>query len=101
MRDLSKALTSLRPGAQWALSGDDYSGLVWMDNETTPPTIQELQAEDERLFQEWLSNQYQRDRVKEYPSIQDQLDMQYWDSVNGTTTWIDSINLVKTKYPKP
>ena len=36
-----------------------------------------------------------------YASVQDQLDMQYWDSINGTTTWKDHIAAVKAKYPKP
>ena len=36
-----------------------------------------------------------------YASIQEQLDMQYWDAVNGTTTWKDHIAAVKAKYPKP
>ena len=39
-------------------------------------------------------------RKNEYPSIEDQLDMQYWDSVNGTTTWKDAITKVKTDNPK-
>ena len=39
-------------------------------------------------------------RKIEYPSIEDQLDMQYWDSVNGTTTWKDAITNVKTDNPK-
>lgn len=39
-------------------------------------------------------------RKNEYPSIEDQLDMQYWDSVNGTTTWKDAIAKVKTDNPK-
>ncbi len=39
-------------------------------------------------------------RVAEYPSIQEQLDMQYWDSVNGTTNWKDTISAIKEKYPK-
>jgi hypothetical protein len=48
----------------------------------------------------WVDpEQYKIDRV--YPSIQDQLDMQYWDSVNGTTTWKDAIEAVKTENPKP
>ena len=48
----------------------------------------------------WVDpEQYKIDRV--YPSIQDQLDMQYWDSVNGTTTWKDAIAAVKTENPKP
>tara|TARA_R100000353_G_C6341519_1_gene150512 strand:- start:145 stop:462 length:318 start_codon:yes stop_codon:yes gene_type:complete len=36
-----------------------------------------------------------------YASIGDQLDMQYKDAVNGTTTWKDHIAAVKAKYPKP
>ena len=36
-----------------------------------------------------------------YASVQEQLDMQYWDAVNGTTTWKDHVAAVKAKYPKP
>jgi beta-galactosidase GanA len=43
---------------------------------------------------------YINKRQSEYPSIQEQMDMQYWDAINGTTTWQDAINAVKTKYPK-
>jgi len=44
---------------------------------------------------------YDQQRMIAYPSIQEQLDMQYWDSVNGTTTWADAIAAVKAQYPKP
>ena len=40
-------------------------------------------------------------RAAAYPSIQDQMDMQYWDAVNGTTTWKDAIAKVKSDNPKP
>lgn len=43
---------------------------------------------------------YAQKRVAEYPSISDQLDMQYWDSINKTTKWKDSISSIKDKYPK-
>ena len=46
------------------------------------------------------SIQYQKDRAKEYPTIQEQLDMQYWDNVNGTTNWEDAIAKVKADKPK-
>ena len=39
-------------------------------------------------------------RQQEYPSREDQLDMMYWDKVNGTTTWEDAIQAIKDKYPK-
>ena len=40
-------------------------------------------------------------RATAYPSIQEQLDMQYWDKVNGTTNWEDAIAKVKLDNPKP
>ena len=40
-------------------------------------------------------------RQEAYGSIADQLDMQYWDGVNGTTNWADHIAKVKSDNPKP
>ena len=40
-------------------------------------------------------------RASAYPSLQEQMDMQYWDAVNGTTTWKDAIAKVKSDNPKP
>ena len=39
-------------------------------------------------------------RRSQYPSIGDQLDMQYKDLINGTTTWKDAIAKVKRDNPK-
>ena len=44
---------------------------------------------------------YIQARQEAYGSIADQLDMQYWDAVNGTTTWKDHIAKVKSDNPKP
>src|SRR6056300_196111 len=46
-------------------------------------------------------NGYKTARQEAYGSLQDQLDMQYWDGVNGTTTWADHIAQVKADNPKP
>jgi len=43
---------------------------------------------------------YKTLRQQEYPSLQDQQDMGYWDQINGTTIWQDTISAIKTKYPK-
>jgi len=39
-------------------------------------------------------------RSQEYPSREEQFDMMYWDKVNGTTVWEDTIQAIKDKYPK-
>lgn len=36
-----------------------------------------------------------------YPDIKDQLDMLYHDMKNGTTDWLDTIEAIKTEFPKP
>ena len=43
---------------------------------------------------------YIKKRLAEYPPISDQLDMIYWDKVNGTNVWQDMITAIKNKYPK-
>jgi len=66
----------------------------------------------EAEYEQWI-NQIANDRFNEqqfgyiqarqeaYGSIADQLDMMYWDLVNGTTTWKDHIAQVKSDNPKP
>jgi len=39
-------------------------------------------------------------RTAEYPSLQEQEDMKYWDEINGTTVWRDTITSIKERYPK-
>ena len=92
-----KAINSLVPTAEFAVRGNE---IEWINPTTAPVTDAQIDAELARLQAEYDAKQYQRDRAKEYPSIQEQMDMQYWDAINGTTTWQDAVNAVKTKYPK-
>lgn len=97
--DITQALLELAPGAQWSLDGDTYEGLTWFDeNDLPPPTEEEVQVEIARLQVEYKNNQYQRDRAKEYPSIEDQLDALYHQGYDG---WKAIVDEVKNKYPKP
>lgn len=43
---------------------------------------------------------YQQSREQAYPPIGEQLDMLYWDRVNGTNIWAETLTHVKEKYPK-
>jgi len=96
-----QALHNLAPNAEWIIKGDDeFDNIEWFDTNQTQPTEAEIQTELQRLQTEYDSLQYQRDRATAYPSLADQADMQYWDAVNGTTTWQDAIAKVKADYPK-
>ena len=47
------------------------------------------------------NDSYKSKRRAAFPSIQEQLDLQYWDQGNGTTKWKEAIAKVKSDNPKP
>ena len=101
MIDFIKALRSLYPNSSWSINGDNYDGLNWLDETQPKPNEATLIEEYNRLRAEEDKNAYKAERALEYPSIQEQLDMQYWDKINGTNNWEQAIQAVKEKYPKP
>ena len=100
MTDIIKAIKAINPNAQVVINGNDINTIEW-HNGTTPIPANEILAKQQELITEYNSNQYKRDRAKEYPSIQEQLDMQYWDKINNTNNWQTKVNEIKVKYPKP
>ena len=40
--DIPAALQALKPGAEWILRGDKWSGLEWLDKKQTVPTEKEV-----------------------------------------------------------
>ena len=61
------------------------------------------QAKTDLGNSKWQEQQfgYVQARQEAYGSVAEQLDMQYWDGVNGTTVWADHIAKVKSDNPKP
>ena len=47
--DIPTALQSLKPGAEWVLRGEDYSGLEWLDSKQTKPTETEVNSKISEL----------------------------------------------------
>ncbi len=42
---IESAIHILRPGAQWAIRGDTYAGLEWLDKTQSMPTAEEVAAQ--------------------------------------------------------
>jgi len=68
----------------------------WENNEDSKPSKTKLDSLLEGLKNEWDKYQYARDRSREYPPLNEQMDMMYHDMDN----WKASILAIKTKYPK-
>jgi hypothetical protein len=99
MTDIIKSIRAINPNAQVSVNAEDINQITW-HNGTTPIPTNQILAKQQELIAEYNSKQYQRDRAKAYPSIQEQLDLQYWDKINNTDTWEQAINAVKAQYPK-
>ena len=82
---------------------DDGDGVVYIHEwnlDIAQPTAEQIASYETagntaEALQTVLNN-----RATSYPTIQEQLDMQYWDGINNTTTWKDAITKVKTDNPK-
>ena len=101
MNTISKmqAILSLVPGAQVTVRGDEVE---WINPSVAPVTEQQITAERVRLQADYDAKEYQR--LRQYPSIGDQLDM-LWHAIdngtlNKTSDFYTAIKAVKDAHPK-
>ena len=101
-----KAILKINPNAKVTVKGDDIENrdlgkvtIEWLDG-TTPIPNADIEAKMVELQADYDAKQYQRDRASKYPELKEQLDMQYKDLLNGTTTWKDAVAKVKSDNPK-
>jgi hypothetical protein len=99
MTNIIKSIKAINPNAEVSVNAEDINQITW-HNGTTPIPANEILAKQQELITEYVSKQYQRNRAVDYPSLTEQLDMQYWDKINGTNKWQQAINAVKQKYHK-
>jgi len=64
------------------------------DEDGLPTEIADPRTEEQK------KEAYKDKRRVAYPSIQDQLDMIYWDKINSTDTWTTEISRIKALYEK-
>ena len=100
------------------LKDDKNNPIMWEDVGELPPHLTPKKPKDNDTHwdeekEEWVGHalhyknqaefeaSYEFKRVKDYPPLLDQLDALYWDKINGTNNWVDSITKVKEKHPKP
>mgnify|MGYP006206228085 FL=1 len=83
------------------VSIDDSAGAFDKDGKSVTLDAVKVAAARKALDDAAAAIKYKSDRAAAYASIGDQLDMQYWDAVNGTTTWKDHVAKVKADHPKP
>ena len=97
--DIITAIKAINPNAKVSVNDESFEQITW-HNGTAVISKTDIEAKQAELQTAYDNNAYQRVRATAYPSWQEQMDMQYKDLLNGTTTWKDAIAKVKSDNPK-
>lgn len=100
MIDYAWILTVNYPGAQWALNGDAYDGLVWLDD-SPKPTQAELDAQWPQVN---YDNQIAAVEAARLAAYEQQSDPLYFKWQRGDATeaeWRAAVAKVKADNPYP
>jgi len=106
MAAIISAILAIKSDAQVSVNAEDINQITWIDGNPTNITNQQILAKKAELQAEHDAKQYARDREKEYPTWQDQMDM-LWHSIDQDAAlkskyfaFHQAILAVKSKHPK-
>ena len=99
MTDIIQAILKINPKAELTVVAEDTNQITWL-NGTKPIPANQILAKQQELIAEYESNQYQRDRAKEYPDFKDYLDGIVKGDQQQIDKYIADCLVIKAKYPK-
>jgi len=96
----------------WTYNGERLGRKTWVDSDGTKhPPNWDIWPDEEKIARGLVRVEepdpvppeptYEDLRRRAYGPVGDQLDMQWHDLVDGTTTWKDHVAAVKAAHPKP
>jgi hypothetical protein len=100
--DISKVLLSKFPNTEWFLSGNEYSGLDWLDN-SPKPTEKELQSLWSEVKYEFELKVVKDARHSAYiaPNGSDAVFMKYQRGEATKQEWLDAVQTINDANPYP
>jgi|DEB0MinimDraft_10_1074344.scaffolds.fasta_scaffold00185_3 hypothetical protein len=99
--DIPMILSKRYEGAEWSLSGDSYSGLTWLSEDITQPSLADLEAVWAEVQFEVAYEAVQKQRQAKYQTESDPV---FFDYQRGEVTeqdWLDAVEAVKVALPYP
>jgi hypothetical protein len=98
--DIVSILQAKFPGAEWALNGEDYSGLQWLDD-SPKPKKNELEALWPTVQYEIAFQQVEKARQAAYQQTADPLFFEYQRGDATEAEWLAAVQAVKDAHPYP
>lgn len=94
-----QAIQNLVPGAEVSIAIGNGE-VTWLNPPVAPVSEDQIRQEQQRLQEAYDWYEYRRNRAREYPSIEEQLDALYHAGV-FPPEMAEKIRAVKQKYPQP
>ena len=94
------AIKSLAPGASFGIYDNDLAKIDWQDEAISQPSDADIETELVRLQAEYDAQEYARNRVSEYPTIQECVHAILDNDNNALDTLQAKRAEIKLKYPK-
>jgi hypothetical protein len=98
--DYAIILVNKYPYTQWSLNGEDYDGLVWLE-ESPQPTQAELDALWPQVQYETQCATIEASRLLAYEQTSDPLFFKWQRGDATEAEWRDAVAAVKTANPYP
>ena len=98
--DIATILERRYTGTEWALNGDDYSGLTWL-SEGKAPTEKQLQALWPEVQHEVAMERVEQARAVAYRETSDPIFFEYQRGDKTEAEWLAAVQEVKDALPYP
>ena len=97
--NIAEAILALEPTASFGVIDEDLDNIEWYSKDVTQPSKSDIQTKLDELQAIEDDKQYQRDRLAEYPSLQDCIHA-LLDGGDTLTDLQTKRTAIKDKYPK-
>lgn len=99
MIDIPAVINNIRPNSEYTLNGDDYSGLVWLDEQQAKPDLAEIEQAWPSVLAEIRKSASRRSRQAAFQAESDPLFFE-WQRGEGTEqAWLDKVAEIRARYP--
>ena len=98
MIDIPAVLSAIRPGAVWALNGDEYDGLDWQDD-SPKPTFDEIVAAWPSVQTARANESARRARLVAFRDEADPLFFGWQRGENTEQVWLDKCAEIRARFP--
>ena len=88
------------PVANARIESGKLTIIEWRSSDPEPSQEDVDKAVEEYRAHWEKTEEYREQRKAKYAAVEDQLDMQYHDLIDGTETWKSHVSKVKSDFPK-